>query len=91
MTATAVWIGWNVDLLVYILTLSLLGGALTLAILRYRNSHMAMAYAGRLDFMHRLAQKNEGVPYGIALGAAGLIMFPSSPLAIWVVDRLAHI
>ncbi|PRD50576.1 A24 family peptidase [Phyllobacterium myrsinacearum] len=90
MTATAVWMGWNVELAGYLLFMSLLGGALTLAILKYRSSHFAIAYAGRFNFMHRLAQKNEGVPYGVALGAAGLIMFPSSPLCVWVIDRLAH-
>jgi prepilin peptidase CpaA len=91
MTATAVWMGWNMELASYLLVLSLLGGALTLAILKYRSSHMAIVYAGRFEFMHRLAQKNEGVPYGVALGAAGFMVFPSSPMCMWVVDRLAHI
>ncbi|UGX85284.1 A24 family peptidase [Phyllobacterium meliloti] len=91
MTSTAVWIGWNMELAGYLLILSLLGGALTLAILRYRSSHLAIVYAGRFNFMQRLAQKNEGVPYGVALGAAGLMVFPSSPMCLWVVERLAHI
>lgn len=90
MSATAVWFGWNLELATYLMTLSILGGLLTLAILRYRGSHMMVVYAARFEFMRRLAQKEEGVPYGIALGLAGLMSFPVSPLGLWVVERLAH-
>ena len=90
MSATAVWLGWNLELAAYLMTLSILGGLLTLAILRYRRSQMMVVYTARFEFMRRLAQKEEGVPYGIALGLAGLMSFPASPLGLWVVERLAH-
>ena len=90
MSATAVWLGWNMGLAQYLLLMSLFGGLLTLAILKYRGSHAAIYYAERIDFMRRLARKEEGIPYGIALGAAGLTVFPASPLCQWVIDRLAH-
>jgi prepilin peptidase CpaA len=90
MAATAIWFGWNLELVTYILMLSLLGGLLTLAILNYRRSEMMVVYAARFQFMRRLAQTDEGVPYGIALGLAGLMSFPNSPLGVWVVERLAH-
>ncbi|GGA89407.1 peptidase [Brucella endophytica] len=88
MAATAVWLGWSVDLLNYIVIGSMLGGMLTLAILAYRRSPLAVV-AGRFEFMHRLAQKDVGIPYGIALGAAGLLTFPQSPLGLWVLARLS--
>lgn len=91
MSATALWLGWNMGLAQYLLVMSLFGGLLTLAILNYRNSHTAILYADRIDFMRRLARKEEGVPYGIALGAAGLMVFPASPLCQWVIDRLAQL
>lgn len=91
MSATALWLGWNMGLAEYLLMMSVLGGLLTLAILNYRNSHAAIMYADRIEFMRRLARKEEGVPYGIALGGAGLLAFPSSPLCQWVIDRLAHL
>lgn len=91
MSASAVWLGWNLELVTYLLTLSVLGGLLTIAIVSYRNSQMAVVYTARFAFMRRLAQKNEGVPYGVALGLAGLMTFPTSPLGSWVVQQLAHI
>ncbi|MDQ0997991.1 prepilin peptidase CpaA [Phyllobacterium ifriqiyense] len=90
MSATAIWLGWNLELVSYLLTLSLLGGVLTLAILSYRNSQTIIVFAARFAFMRRLAQKEEGVPYGVALGLAGLLSFPASPLGSWVVQQLAH-
>ena len=89
MSATAVWIGWNMDLAQYLLLASLLGGLLTLAILKYRGSHAAVYYYRRIDFMRRLARKEEGIPYGIALGGAGLMVFSASPLCQWVIEKLA--
>lgn len=91
MSATAIWLGWNLELASYVLTLSLLGGLLTMAILSYRKSQTIVVFTSRFSFMHRLAQKDEGVPYGIALGAAGLLSFPASPLGLWVIQQLAHI
>jgi prepilin peptidase CpaA len=91
MSATAVWLGWNPGLVEYLLTMSVLGGLLTIAILNYRNSHFVVAYTSRFEFMRRLARKEEGVPYGVALGLAGLMTFPASPMCQWVVDRLAHL
>jgi prepilin peptidase CpaA len=90
MTATAIWLGWNLELVQYLLSLSVFGGMLTLAILRYRSSFLAQAYTQKFEFLRRLAKKDEGVPYGIALGLAGLLVFPSSPLGLWVVERLAQ-
>lgn len=91
MAATAIWLGWNLELASYLLSLSIFGGILTMAILRYRSSQMMIVYTARFEFMRRLSQKDEGVPYGIALGLAGLMVFPASPLGLWVVERLAHV
>ncbi|PYE89244.1 A24 family peptidase [Phyllobacterium leguminum] len=88
MAATALWLGWNIDLIHYLATASILGGMLTLAILAYRGSPFTVL-AGRFEFMDRLAQQGTGVPYGIALGAAGLLTFPQSPLGGWVLAKLS--
>lgn len=91
MSATAVWLGWHVGLAEYLLTMSVLGGLLTIAILRYRSSHFAIVHTEHFEFMRRLAHKDQGVPYGVALGLAGLLAFPSSPLCLWVIERLAQV
>ena len=90
LAATALWMGFGNDLVQYLITASLLGGALTLMILNYRQSSIRV-FAGQLDFMLRLANPKEKVPYGIALGIAGLIQFPSSVMGEWVALRLAGV
>ncbi|MBB2971968.1 prepilin peptidase [Mesorhizobium sp. RMAD-H1] len=90
MAATAVWFGWDIHLVTYLATASVLGGMLTLAILAYRRSPVAVV-AGRFEFMRRLAQHDIGIPYGIALGATGLLTFPQSALGAWVLARLSSL
>jgi len=87
MAVTAVWFGWNPALVEYFLIASLLGGLLTMAILMYRNSNLPV-FVGNVNFLHRMAQKNEGIPYGIALGSAGLIVAPQMPLMKSAIEAL---
>lgn len=90
MSATALWMGWSSELLTYLLAMAIAGGFLTLLILRYRKSSVAV-FAGHIEFMNRLAQKDEGVPYGVALGLAGLWVFPQSALGLWVIQSLSAV
>jgi prepilin peptidase CpaA len=76
--ATAPWLGWALMLDYSILT-SLLGGALTLAIVLARRRPMPH-WAARLEWVARLHHPDNGVPYGIALAAAGLALYPSSQI-----------
>jgi prepilin peptidase CpaA len=64
-----------------------LGGVLTLAILSYRKSALAI-FTSRNMFMRNFADDANGVPYGIALGIGGLAVFPQSPLMVWALERL---
>jgi len=88
LTATAVWMGFNVHLVEYVVVSALAGGALTLAILTYRGSVLA-TFTSRNLFLRNLADGEGGVPYGIALGIGGLIAYPSSPLMAWALGKLA--
>jgi len=74
--ATALWLGWD-NLLDYGLISSLAGGALTLAVLQLRSDSAPQRLLS-VGFIHRLAQKNAGVPYGIALAFAGLLIYPET-------------
>lgn len=87
ITATALWIGYSLELAQYLVYASVVGGLLTLAILLLRASPVAV-YLGRAEFIRRIADKDQGVPYGIALGVAGLIVFPDTPLARYVIAAL---
>jgi prepilin peptidase CpaA len=74
--ATSLWLGFGL-LLDYLLIASVLGGGLTLALLALRRHPLpqALASQGWIDRLHR---PETGIPYGIALGAAGLMVYPQS-------------
>ena len=76
--ATAAWLGWAA-ILDYGLAAALFGGILTLILLAARTVPLPAALA-RIDWLARLHNVNAGVPYGIALAAAGLMQFPNSPI-----------
>ena len=74
--ATALWLGFD-HLLAYLVYASLFGGALTLALIQFRMAPLPQALA-RQDWLERLHQKDGGVPYGIALAAAALAVYPET-------------
>jgi prepilin peptidase CpaA len=78
-SATALWLGFAY-LPSYLLVASLLGGALTLLLLQFRLLPLPGWLAGQA-WLERLHRKGGGIPYGIALAAAALIVYPSTP---WV-------
>jgi len=76
MSAAVLWFGFD-QLLDYCVGVTLVGGLLTMLILSYRNVIPPIMIAGR-DWAERLHDKKAGVPYGLALGAAALWLYPSS-------------
>lgn len=72
--ATALWVGWE-HLLGYGVLASFAGGVLTLVIIAvgYLDFYPFMQ---SLPFMRLLARKVNCVPYGVALGAGGLLIYP---------------
>lgn len=87
LAATSLWMGFSLELLQYLVQAAILGGILTLGILLYRGS-VAAVFTGDNVFTRNLANKHVGVPYGIALGAAGLMVYPSTQLMQWAVARI---
>jgi prepilin peptidase CpaA len=74
--ATALWFGFD-HLLDYFLYASLFGGALTLLLLQFRRFPLPGPLA-RQVWIQRLHEKTGGVPYGIALAAAALVVYPQT-------------
>jgi len=73
-SATALWFGFE-HVWDYLLWASLLGGVLTLLIMRFRQ--LPLPYAlGRHAWIARLHDRDNGVPYGIALALAALTIYP---------------
>ncbi|UVC08697.1 prepilin peptidase [Rhizobium sp. TH2] len=80
LAASALWFGFDQSLLVYIIYVSVFGGLLSLAIISMRSQHdMIMTYGIPVPRTMMHAKK---VPYGIAIGAAAFIAYPSSPLVL---------
>lgn len=77
--ATAVWIGWTL-LSDYGLVASLLGAALTVGLLRFRKLDLPKRMSAQA-WIARLHDRATGVPYGVALASAGLLIYPET--ALW--------
>jgi prepilin peptidase CpaA len=90
MAATALFMGLNIHLVEYLVISAFLGGVLTVALLSFRKSAMAV-FTSRNVFLRHFADQSVGVPYGIALGAGGLLTYPSSALMVWAMQRLTGV
>lgn len=83
LAAAALWIGFE-HLLGYLLIAGIAGGLLALVILLYR-SMLPPLWLARQGWALHLHSARTGIPYGIALAAAGLHVFPSTS---WFVPGL---
>jgi prepilin peptidase CpaA len=88
LAATALYMGMSIHLVQYLVISAFIGGVLTIAILSFRASALSV-YAGRNLFLRNFTDAQKGVPYGIALGAGGLLAYPASPLMVWALGQLA--
>jgi prepilin peptidase CpaA len=78
--ATAVWLGFE-RLLDFGLVASCLGGILTLLVLVARTMPLPQVLL-RQPWIARLHDEKTGIPYGIALATAGLLIYPET--LIWL-------
>lgn len=76
--ATAVWMGLD-HLADYGIYSALIGGALTLLILAIRHVPLPF-FALKIEWLTRLHDRGTGIPYGIALAVAGLLLYPETGL-----------
>ncbi|HZL32148.1 MAG TPA: prepilin peptidase [Pseudolabrys sp.] len=74
--ATALWFGFDF-LLDYMVYASLFGGVLTLVLIQFRKLPLPAVLA-RQKWIMRLHETGGGVPYGIALAAAAMIVYPKT-------------
>lgn len=76
--ATTLWLGFGLTL-PYLVYAGLAGGVLTLVILMLRRLPRT-AFIARHAWLERLHNAKSGVPYGIALAAAGLLTYSNSAI-----------
>jgi prepilin peptidase CpaA len=80
---TTLWLGAE-NAGEFLVLASLFGGGLTLAIISFRQVVLP-GFIVRQLWVQRLHQRNAGVPYGIALAAAGLCVYPHT---LWLATAL---
>jgi prepilin peptidase CpaA len=76
--ATALWLGFD-QLLNYVILASLFGGLLTLLMMRFRLVPLPQ-WLENQEWVNRLHRMDSGIPYGIALALAALVIYPDTAL-----------
>lgn len=76
VSATTLWVGFGL-MLQYLIYAALLGGALTLIILAMRRYPLP-EWLSRHKWLDRLHDSKTGVPYGITLAIAALLVYPGT-------------
>lgn len=76
LAAAALWLGFD-SLDSFLLMVGLLGGVLSCTILAFRVYVPASMFKGP-HWLVRLHGKDNGVPYGLAIGAAALWLYPET-------------
>ncbi|PZQ14436.1 MAG: peptidase [Ancylobacter novellus] len=74
--AIALWLGFE-PLLAWFVSFAMLGGALTLGMMFYRGQPLPPSFSG-VGWLARLHQPKCGVPYGVALSAGTLALWPDT-------------
>jgi prepilin peptidase CpaA len=74
--AGALWFGFA-HLMGYLVYASLVGGALTLLLLQFRQWPLPYPLAGQ-PWLLKLHAKESGIPYGIALAIGALMIYPET-------------
>jgi prepilin peptidase CpaA len=78
LTAAAVWYGFNISVIEFLLAVTFIGGALTVGILLLRTRSREIMAAGIPVPDSLLVAKK--IPYGIGIAIAGLITYGETPL-----------
>lgn len=86
LSAASLWFGFNISLFEFLGLTGYIGGVLTIAVILMRASWDKFATIGvKLPQTLMVANK---IPYGIAIGAAGLIAYPKSPLVLAAIESI---
>ncbi len=76
--ATTLWLGFGLTPM-FVVYAGLLGGALTLGVLMLRRLPLT-PFLARYVWLERLHNPKSGVPYGIAMAVAGMLVYPYSQI-----------
>jgi prepilin peptidase CpaA len=85
LAASSLWIGPDL-FLSYAVIVAMIGGVLAFGLLFYRSIAVLPSFLNQQAWALRLHEKNGGMPYGVALGASAMLVYPKT---VWFV-ALAH-
>jgi prepilin peptidase CpaA len=77
---TCLWLGWGDAIYQYALIASLLGGLLTVGLLMFRRILYLPRILAEQPWLMRLADRQSGVPYGVALACAAIGILPDTEI-----------
>ncbi|WP_417671020.1 A24 family peptidase [Roseibium sp.] len=77
-SAIALWFGFGADLVTFVVLTAFLGMFLTLGLLFFKNMPILPAFMTRIEWITRLHDPRTGIPYGIAIAVAALIVYPET-------------
>jgi len=77
MAVASLWLGFS-HLAAFFVQVAILGGVLAVAILAYRQLVPIGALPGPAWAL-RLHEKGRGIPYGVAIAGAALLIYPATP------------
>lgn len=86
LTAAAVWFGFNTSLATFMIYVGFIGGLVTILVLMIR-AHANSVLAAGVPLPPSLFAAKK-IPYGVAIGIAGFLAYPSSPLVLAALARL---
>lgn len=78
LAAAAVWVGWS-HLPLFLVNTAVIGGLVAALVLVFRRFELPASWAN-VGWLERLHTRGQGLPYGVAIGAAGLLVFGRLPL-----------
>ncbi|TAJ69045.1 MAG: pilus assembly protein CpaA [Phenylobacterium sp.] len=80
IAAAALWLGWPA-LTTFVLGTAVAGGGLAILLLSLRSANLRPIVALGPRWVNRLADGEQGIPYGLAIAIGALTAFASSPFA----------
>ncbi|EFO33155.1 peptidase A24A prepilin type IV [Roseibium sp. TrichSKD4] len=80
LTAVALWFGWSADLLNFLFATAVFGMLLTLFLILIRPVLVLPERLARIEWLTHLLHPKTGIPYGLAIAAGALLVYPTSPL-----------
>ncbi len=73
LAAAAVWVGWS-HVTLFLVYTAVIGGLVAVLVLVFRRLKLPASWAN-VGWLQRLHTPGQGLPYGVAIGAAGLLVF----------------